>query len=281
MPLLELDECIQETNSELILQADDIPDDISIQEGEIDVEVSEPKILDVPKNALKIIENEVIRDDKIRDLDDVIEETHNIIPKSLRKKDKITKDDIEIHEILETKYKEEKLVEKVMSEMSDPEINSKRHVIISHLRGYLSDEYIPKVADLSIIPDDFESLPYETLERIEDMITQQLGRGATSKLIRGLADMAPGAMEYMAGNIGLPMEGFANVIGSNLHYQASVSEAIIKGTTDSYTDPMTRIMYSVLLAGGQVSVVNMMGRAGMLGTKPLDADQLFEQELQD
>lgn len=271
MPLLELEDCITDDNDI------DIEDDISVTEGEIDVTVEQPKILDIPKNAVKIIENEVVRDDKIRDLDDPTEEK-SFIPKLLRKKDKITKDDIEVHELLESKYKEEKMVEQVMSEMSDPETNDKRHVLISHLRGYLADEYIPKVADLSIIPDDFETLPYETLERIEDMITQQLGRGASSRFLRGLANVVPGGLELIAGNIGVPLNGFATVLGNDIQYQASVSEAIIKGTTESYTDPMTRIMYSMGMVGLQVGAINMLNRSGMT-SQSVDADELFEREL--
>lgn len=278
MPLLELEDCITDENNLVTNNIDDIPDDISIGDGEIDVEVHEPKIMDIPKNALKIVENEVIRDDRIRDLDDPHDD-ESIIPKTLRKKDKITKDDIEVHEMLQSKYKEEKMVEQVMSEMSDPETNDKRHVIISHLRGYLADEYIPRVADLSIIPDDYEALPYETLERIEDMITQQLGRGASSRMLRGMANLAPGGLELIANNIGVPLNGFASVLGGDIHYQASVSEAIIKSTTETYTDPFTRIMYSMGLVGLQVGAMNMLTKSGMT-TKPVDADELFEQELE-
>lgn len=278
MPLLELNECISNDN---LIDIDEvsIPDDISIEDGEIDVEVQEPKSMNIPKNALKIVENEVVRDDRIRDLDDPEDDEVSIIPKTLRKKDKITKDDIEVHEMLQSKYKEEKMVEQVMSEMSDPETNDRRHVLISHLRGYLADEYIPRVADLSIIPDDFETLPYETLERIEDMITQQLGRGASSRLLRGMANLAPGGLELIAGNIGVPLNGFATVLGGDIHYQASVSEAIIKSTTETYTDPLTRIMYSMGMVGLQVGAMNMLSKSGMT-TRPVDADELFEQELE-
>lgn len=256
--LLELDECLSDVGSEYIDQ-----DDASIMSGEIDVEVTEPRSRQLPKGALKLVENDDISEGDIRDLDNASVASDNIIPKTLRKKEKITQEDIEVHDILESKHRERKNIQRVKDELDDPAMSEERHKLVGILRQYLEDEFIGKVADLSIIPDEYEALPYESLKRIRDTIKQQLGRGATTRFYRQAASLMPSTIEmggnWILGSSGIKFNGFTKLLGANRHYQASVSEYIIDNCQESYSDPLTRIGFDMLATAAQIGVINLLG----------------------
>lgn len=280
--LIDLDECLTEAPDNII----DHNDSVSVVSGELDIEVTEPKIKQLPKGALKLVENDDLPEDDIVDLDNESVVSDNPIPKPLRKKEKITKEDIEIHEILESKQKQKRIVEQVKQELDDPELNESRASIVSKLRQYLEDPHIKKVVDLSIIPEEYDALPYESLVRIHDTIRNQLGMGATTRMYRQMADLLPSGIELGFNKTfegsGISIRGFAQLLSGNIRYQASVSEYIIESSTESYSDPMSRIAMDMGMAAVQAAAASALGIGDTFKeVTPEAAKQEFESMLKE